>query len=422
MNFTKTILKNGLRLIVVPMKESPTVTAMVLVEAGSKYETKKISGISHFLEHMCFKGTLKRPKAIDIVKELDGIGAQYNAFTSQEMTGYYAKSDKKHFDKILDVVSDIYLHSTLPKAEMEKEKGVIVEEIKMYEDLPPRHIHDVLMALLYGEEPAGWDVAGTPETVKAMTRADMSGYRKKHYVSGATTVVVAGAVDPKDVEEKVSRAFEAMPSGKKYGKTGVKERQDKPEIAIEFKKTDQVHLTLGIRTFDLYHEDSSVMRVLSSVLGGGMSSRLFQKMRDELGICYYVGASHETFTDHGFLEITAGVPAKRLTEALSAILEEVRRFKKQPVSAEDLARVKEYLAGNMYLGLESSDSLADFYGYQEIMRKPLLRPEEIIAKIKKVTSADISRVAGTYLIDANLNLALIGPLANKKELEKLLHL
>ena len=422
MQFQKTILKNGLRLIVVPMKESPTVTVMALVEAGSKYETQKISGISHFLEHMCFKGTEKRSKAVDIVRELDGIGSQYNAFTSQEMTGYYAKSDKKHFDKILDVVSDIYLHSTLPKTEMEKEKGVIVEEIKMYEDLPPRHIHEVLMKSLYGEQPAGWDVAGTPETVKATTRALMQGYRSKHYVSGATAVIVAGNVDPLDVQEKVAHAFAKMPSGKKHGKTGVKESQRKPEVAIEFKKTDQVHLAFGIRTFDLYHEDSTAMRVLSAVLGGGMSSRLFQKMRDDLGICYYVGASHETFTDHGFLEITAGVPAVRLSEAVSAILHEVRKIKIEAVSAEDLTRVKEYLIGNMYLGLESSDSLADFYGYQEIMRKPLLRPDEVVAKVRAVTAKDISRVAEAYLTEGNLNLALIGPVKEKAELKRLLHL
>lgn len=422
MNFTKTILPNGLRLILVPMKESPTVTVMCLVETGSKYESKKINGISHFLEHMCFKGTEKRQKAIDIVKELDGIGAQYNAFTSQEMTGYYAKSDRKHFDKILDVVSDIYLHSTLPKAEMEKEKGVIIEEIRMYEDLPPRHIHDVLMELLYGEQPAGWDVAGTEETVRAATRAGMLSYRKKHYVSGATAVIVAGNVDEQDAAEQVRRAFETMQSGTKHGKTGVEERQEKPETAVQFKKTDQVHLAFGIRTFDLYHEDATNMRVLSAVLGGGMSSRLFQKMRDELGICYYIGAAHEAFSDHGFLEITAGVPSARLKEALRAILSEVRLLRANGIEADELVRVKEYLIGNLYLGLESSDSLAEFYGYQEIMRKPILRPDEVVEKIRVVSAADISRLANAYLTNANLNLALIGPVKKKTEVEDAVHI
>ncbi len=422
MNFTKKILSNGLRLVTVPMKDNPTVTVMVLVEAGSKYETKEISGISHFLEHMCFKGTIKRPKAVDIVRELDSIGSQYNAFTSQEMTGYYAKSDKKHFVKILDVVSDIYLHSTFPKAELEKEKGVIVEEIRMYQDMPTRHIHDVLMELLYGTQPAGWDVAGSEKTVRATTRERMIAYRKKHYVSGATTVVVAGNVDEHEVATMVEQAFAAMPSGKKHQKTAVTETQKKPSISLAYKKTDQVHLALAIRTFDIYHKDMPAMRVVSIILGGGMSSRLFQKMRDGLGICYYVGAGHETFTDHGFLEITAGVPAKRLLEAVDALMEELRTLKKERVKEDELARVKEYLIGNMYLGLESSDSLADFYGYQEIMRKPLFLPREVADRIRAVSADDIQRIVQTYFIEKGLNLALIGPVKSKKELEKLLRL
>lgn len=421
MVFHKTILKNGLRIITVPMLDNPTVTVMVLVEAGSKYETKEISGVSHFLEHMCFKGTTKRPKAIDIVKELDGIGVSYNAFTAQEMTGYYAKSDKKHFGQILDVVSDIYLNSIFPETELEKEKGVIVEEIRMYQDLPPRHISEVLMKLLYGTQPAGWDIAGTEKTVRSMTKSNMIAYRKQHYLPPATTVVVAGNVDEKEMKKKVEQAFQKMPEGRKHPKPAVKESQKKPCVAISYKETDQVHLALALRTFDLYQKDLPAIQVLATLLGGNMSSRLFQKMRDELGICYYIRASHESFTDHGFLEITAGVPAKRLTEAVSALLTELRLLKSQPIEIEELARVKEYITGNMYLGLESSDSLAEFYGYQEIVRKPLLLPKDIAAKVREVTVEDLKRLIDAYVAPAGLNLALIGPLKNKKELEKMLN-
>jgi len=389
---------------------------MVLVEAGSKYEEKKINGISHFLEHLCFKGTTKRPKPIDIVKELDGIGAAYNAFTAQEMTGYYAKSDKKHFATILEVVSDIYLHSTLPEAEMEKEKGVIVEEIKMYQDLPPRHIHEVLMRLLYGDQPAGLDIAGTEKTVRAFSREDFLSYRARHYLSGATTVVVSGAVTAERAEESVRKAFAAMPTGRKHGKTAVKEEQKRPALEIEKKKTDQVHLAFGLRTCDLYHQDAVAMRVLTAALGGGMSSRLFQKMRDELGICYYVGASSELFTDHGFVEITAGVPAKRLTEAVSALLAEVRKIKEREVEKDELARVKEYLAGSLYLGLESSDAVAEFFGMQEIMRKPVLSPAEVVEKMRAVSPAEIKQLANRYLTNERLNLALIGPVTDRTAL------
>src|SRR5574343_451344 len=190
MKFSKKVLKNGLRVITVPMKENPTTTVLVLVEAGSKYEEKRVNGISHFLEHMCFKGTTKRQKAIDISKELDAIGSQYNAFTAQEYTGYYAKSDAKHFKKIFDVVSDIYLNSTFPEAELEKEKGVIIEEINMYEDLPPRHVQDMVMEILYGDQPAGWNIAGVKENILNMKREDFVQYKQAHYVPSATTLVV----------------------------------------------------------------------------------------------------------------------------------------------------------------------------------------------------------------------------------------
>ena len=422
MHFHKTIFPNGLRLITIPMKNHPTVTVTVLVEAGSKYETKPISGISHFLEHMCFKGTLLRPKPIDIVKELDSIGAQYNAFTAQEFAGYLAKADKRHFRTILDVVSDIYLNSSLPPAEIEKEKGVIVEEIKMYQDLPPRHVGDVLLSLLYGDQPAGWDVAGNEQTVRAVSREKLAKYRSAHYVPCATVVVVAGDVSLSEARVATSAAFAHTKKEMKTGKKAVIEKQKAPKIKIEYKKTDQVHLALGIRTVAVGHADLDALKVMTCVLSGGMSSRLFQKMRDELGICYYVNGSQNSFTDHGFLDVSAGVPLARFSEALAAILAELRRLKEEPVSANELKRVKNYLSGTLLLSLETSDSVADFYGAQEILHRPLRTPEEVLRRIGTVTGDDITRVARKYLTNARLNLASIGPQKDTKELKKLLHL
>src|SRR3989344_3446277 len=228
MNFKKQILKNGLTIITVPIKDAPSVTVLVTVHTGSKYESKEQNGLSHFLEHMCFKGTSKRPKAIDISRELDSIGSQSNAFTSQEFTGYYAKAHPDHLDKILDVVSDIYVNPVFSPEEIEKEKGVIIEEINMYEDMPIRSVHDVFMEVLYGDQPAGWNVAGT------------------------------------------------------------KENENKPEIKIKHKETDQTHIVIGVRTFDSKDKRSFTLKVLNAVLGGGMSSRLFQKLREEMGVGYYV--------------------------------------------------------------------------------------------------------------------------------------
>lgn len=409
MKFSKTILPNGLRLVVVPMRDNNTVTVMVLVEAGSKYETKEVSGISHFLEHLCFKGTAARPRAIDISHELDAVGAEYNAFTAQEFTGYFAKAAKEHFPKILDVVSDLYLHPLFPAPEIEREKGVIVEEINMYRDLPQKHVQDVFMELLYGDQPAGWNIAGSPETVRAMKRDDFISYRTKHYVSGATTVVVAGAVSEKEAKQAVLGAFAGMPAGRKHEKTAVRENQKAPQLRVETRPTDQVHFVLGVRAFDAYHQAQPALRTLAGVLGAGMSSRLFQKMREELGICYYVKTESESLTDHGFLSVSAGVDKNRTEEAVRALLAEFARLRMEPVPAAELKKVKECLKGNLYLALEATDEFAEFYGLQEILRKPLKKPKDIADEIGKVGSKEVQKVAQEIFTPERTNLAVVGP-------------
>ena len=413
MKYTKTKLKNGLRVITIPMKDNPTVTVLVLVETGSKYETKAKNGISHFLEHMCFKGTAMRPSAHAISAELDGLGSQYNAFTGQEYTGYYAKSDAKHFKKIFDIVSDIYLNSTFPEAEMQKEKGVIVEEINMYEDMPHRHVQDLFMGLLYGDQPAGWNIAGTRENVRAMTREDFVSYKKAHYVPKATTVIVAGKVKEKEVEREIARVFGALKSTAKSAKVKTKDVQTKPHVLAQYKKTDQTHLMLGVRTFDTYDKRNATLSVLATILGGGMSSRLFIKLREELGVAYYVRASNDNFTDHGFFDITAGVSNDRVQEVVTEILSECKKFRTDLVMPAELNKAKEYMVGNMKLELESSDAWTNFYGGQEVLRKKIRTPEEIERRIRKVTAADIQKVAQEIFTDKNLNLALIGPFEDK---------
>ena len=421
MKYHTSKLKNGLRVITVPMKDNPTVTVLVLVETGSKYEHKKNNGLSHFLEHMCFKGTERRPSAHAISAELDGLGSQYNAFTAQEYTGYYAKSDAKHFKQIFDVVSDIYLNSTFPEAEMEKEKGVIVEEINMYEDMPHRHVQDLFMSLLYGDQPAGWNIAGTRENVRAMTRADFVNYKHAHYVPKATVVVVAGKVSEKDVSKEVARVFGAVKNDRKETKVATVEKQTKPEVLVQFKKTDQTHFVLGVRTFDLYNKANPVLTVLSTILAGGMSSRLFIKLREEMGVAYYVRSYNDAYTDHGFLEISAGVSNNRVQEVIDEILKECKKLTTELVSKEELAKVKEYLAGNQKLELESSDAWASYFGGQEVMRKKLKSPEEAEALIRKVTAKQIQEMAKKIFVDKHLNLALIGPFEDKKEFEKKLY-
>ena len=420
MKYTKTKLKNGLRVITVPMKDNPTVTVLVLVETGSKYETKAKNGISHFLEHMCFKGTTMRPSAHAISAELDGIGSQYNAFTSQEYTGYYAKSDEKHFKKIFDVVSDIYLNSTFPEAEMEKEKGVIVEEINMYEDLPMRHIQDVFTGLLYGDQPAGWNIAGTRENVKAMTRDDFVAYKKAHYVPSATTVIVSGNVKEKEVQKEIERVFGNLKSAPKASKKETINKQSKPAVALSYKKTDQTHLIVGVRTFDTYDKRLAALSVLSTVLGGGMSSRLFIKLREELGVAYYVRVMNDNLTDHGFFEVSAGVANDRVKEVIKEIILECKKLTKELVPKEEIEKAKEYMIGNMKLELESSDAWANYFGGQEVLRKKIESPEDIEKKIRKVTAAEVLALAKEIFVERNLNLALIGPFQDESAFSSIL--
>lgn len=420
MKYTKKVLKNGLRVVTIPMKDNPTVTVLMLVEAGSKYETKEINGLSHFLEHMCFKGTLKRPKAIDISRELDSIGSQYNAFTAQEYTGYYAKSDAKHFSKIFDVVSDIYLNSTFPEAEMQKEKGVIIEEINMYEDLPNRHVQDLMMELLYGDQPAGWNIAGEKKNIIDMKRDDFVKYKKMHYLPEATIMVVAGKVTEKNVMKEVNKIFGEISRGKKAKKLKTTESQSKPKTLIKFKETDQTHFVLGVRTYDLFNKKNSVLSILGGVLGGGMSSRLFQKLREEMGVGYYVRAYNDAYTDHGFFQISAGVDNKRINEVIEAVLLECRKLKTELVTEEELNKVKECLIGNMKLSLESSDDIANFHGGQELLKREIKSAEEKAEELRKVTALQIKLLANEIFTNEKLNLALIGPFKDGSQFSKIL--
>ncbi len=397
-----------MRIITVPMPDNPSVTVFVMVEAGSKYEAKESGGLSHFLEHMVFKGTEKRPKASDISRELDAIGAHYNAFTGHEYTGYYAKSAKRHLDKVIDVVSDMYLNPIFDPNEIKKESGVIVEELRMYKDLPQQHVHEIMSELLYGDQPAGRSIIGTEETIKSFGKDDFLAYRKDHYVAGATTVVISGSITEKEMIKKITKAFEKIPNTKKKGKLKVKETQNEPAVRASYKETDQTHLVIALRTFSITDKRNSVMRVLSGILSGGLSSRLFSKMRDELGICYYINASHDVYTDHGNLSISAGVDNSRVEEGIKGIMEELERLKTELVSEAELKKVKDNIAGTAMLELETSDARAQYAGYLETMKHEVETPEEIIKRVNKVTAKDVQKLAKQIFVNNGLNLAMIG--------------
>ncbi len=404
----------------IPMADNPTVTVLVLVETGSKYETKAKNGLSHFLEHMCFKGTTTRPNTSDLSKELDTLGCQYNAFTGQEFTGYYAKGKAADFPKLLDIVSDLYLNPLFKEEEIEKEKGVIVDEINMYDDLPMNKVHEVWMSLLYGDQPAGWSITGPRDIVRSMKRSDFVAYRNAHYVAGATTVVVSGNIDVTEAFKDITKKFNGISEGKKGGKKKTNDKQVAPAIATIHKETDQTHFIMGVRSFPVGDVRNPILSVLGGILGSGMSSRLFRKLRDEMGVGYYVRAGNSAFTDHGYFSIAAGVANDRLEEVLLAVLAEIELLKNELVSAEELSKVKEHLSGMMYLGLESSDDLAEYYGMQEVHHRDLLAPKEKEKLVRAVTAEDVRNIARKIFIEKNLNLALIGPFKDGEGFRKIL--
>ncbi len=415
--YTKTTFKNGLRLILVPMEQNQTVTAMVMVATGSDYESVEENGISHFLEHMCFKGTVKRPVSKLINSELDAIGSLSNAFTGNEYTGYYAKAHARHTEKVIDIISDLFLNSTLPKGEIEKERGVIIEEINMYEDRPDHKVGEVYDKLIYGDQPSGRPIIGPKENILKFSQQDFIDYRAKHYIAEKTVIVVAGHIDDQKVIQQVETLFKDISTNKAPVKVVNTIEQVEPRIALAEKKIDQTHLVLGFKGINRFDPDYWKANMLSTLLGRGMSSRLFQKMREELGICYYIGTYLDTGIDSGNFNIRAGVANERVEEAIKGIIEELKRVKNEPVSEEELRKIKDLKIGRMYLGLESSDDLADFYGFQELYNEPILSPEDETKKIEEVTAEDLKEMAEKFFVSSHSNLAIIGPHDEKLKVE-----
>ncbi len=423
MKFTKKKLKNGLRYIFVPMKETESVLAMVLVRTGADFESARENGLAHFLEHMCFKGTTNRPTAKQIALEFDQIGAQNNAFTGRGYTGYHARSHKKHASKILEMVSDIYLNPIFPEEEIKKEQGVVVQEYHMYMDDPQFRVGKLATEQLYGGQAMGREILGTPKTITSFKKKDLLDYRRKHYTAKNTLVVVAGNFSPTLIEKEIERLFGKMQTGSQvpYPKTTV--RQSKPQVAIEHRKTDQTHLILSFRAFGYFDKRTSAGRSLSTALGSGMSSRLHQKMREELGICYYVSSGLHTSNNVGVFSISAGVANDRLEEAVKGIVDEIKKIKAEGVSKAEGEKVTECRLSSLVLHLETPEDYADLYASDEILKNKILPTSEYARRIKAVTTADMNRIAAQVFTKKGANLAIVGPFgpAHKKRLLALLN-
>lgn len=420
--FKKTTLSNGLRVMTVPMKNANSVTVLVLVGTGSKYEMKNINGISHFLEHMFFKGTKKRPDTLKVSETLDRIGGQYNAFTSKEITGFWAKVDKKHTDTALDWISDIFLNSKFEEEEMNREKGVIIEELNMYLDTPTAYVGELFEDLLYGDQPSGWRIIGTKENILNFNREKVLDYYKNHYSSDNIVVCVAGDIKPSQIEEKIKKYFSKTVKSEHLPKLPTKEKQAEPKALVHSKKTDQTHLCLGVRAYDMNDPRRFALTLIAVILGGNMSSRLFISVRERNGLAYYIHTSPEMFTDSGYLVTQAGVKSKGIEKAIGLILAEYRDLKNRKITAAELKKAKDYLRGSMSLSLDATDVQTSFYAMQEIMGQKVMTPEEKLKMVDKVSISDIKKVAEDIFKKEKLNLAVIGPIqeSEKEKLEKLL--
>ena len=421
MKYKTHVLANGLRIVFAPMPDAATATVIVMTGTGSRYENERENGLAHFLEHMFFKGTKKRPSARAISEELDGVGSVYNAFTSKERTAYYAKVSSRYLDTTLDVISDIYLNSMLPEKEITKERGAIIQEIDMYEDMPMRTVDNVFDALIFGQEhPLGRTILGPKDNIRSFKSREFREYHKHNYPPANTVVCVAGAFSQKKVLAKIKRDFGRIKSATAPEYMGFIPEQQAPRIAIKEKQTDQTQLMLGVPAYPYQHKDEYGLAVLATILGGGMSSRLFTEVREKRGLAYSVHAWADKYPDTGYFVVQAGVEHAKLEKAVTTILAEFKKIKRIKVSAEELRKAKAHLKGTMTLALETSDHVAE-NAATSIINIGRVRPiEEIIKGIDKVSAADVQRISRNLFRTEGLNLAIIGPHAKEKPLLALL--
>ncbi len=412
--------RSGLRILSVPMSGTKTATILILVATGSKYETRANNGISHFLEHMFFKGTEKRPTPMEISGELDGLGAEYNAFTSKEYTGYWIKIDSSKLPAAVEVLSDLLLNSKFAQEEIDRERGVVLEEINMRLDNPIIYIDDLFEVLLYGDQPAGWEVIGTRENILKFQRQDFIDYITSQYGSERMVVCLAGKFTPKSLE-LVKKQFGGVKKAASSKAAKTREAQKVPQVMALYKATDQAHLSVGVRGIPEGHKDEFPLRVLSVLLGGSMSSRMFMELREKRGLAYYVRTEAEFYDDSGYLTTTAGVPLDKIKDALRIIMTEYRKLLREPIRADELKKVKDLICGRVILQLEASDDIANWYARHLLLENKIFSPEDFLKKIRAVRAEDLSRIAKQILVGKNLNLAIIGPYQDGEEFKELLN-
>lgn len=410
--YDKTVLDNGLHLLTAPMPHARSASAVIFMGVGSRYEASAESGLAHFIEHMLFKGTARRPTARDIAATIEGVGGLLNAVTSQETTVYWAKVAQPHLALALDLLVDVLRYSNFAPPEIEKERQVILEEIDSLFDAPGELIGLLIDQLLW-DGPLGWDIAGNKDTVSAFQRADLLAYLARHYAPGNVVISVAGNIDPLAVREQTAALLGDWSPAPPASYESARDNQTTPRLKVHYKDTEQVHLCLGVHGLSLAHPDRFILGLLSTILGEGMSSRLFEELREKRGLAYDVHAYVDRFQDTGSAVVYAAVDPQRTVAAVEVILEELARLKDQPVPEAELTKARELTKGRLFLGLEDSRNVASWLGSQELLLGRIQSVDEVVAQVEAVTSADIQRLARQLFIQGQLNLAIVGPF--KKE-------
>ena len=414
-----TRLQNGLTIATAEMPHMASVSLGLWVGVGGRHEPEALNGVSHFIEHMLFKGTRRR-SAREISQSVEGIGGYLNAFTDEENTCFYSKAQHERFDELLDVLMDMFLHSTFEPAEIAKERDVIKEELAMYLDQPHQHVQELLNETLWPDHPLGRSLTGTGKTIDSIGRSQMLRYQGEKYVTGTTLVVAAGNIRHATVVKAVRRHGSRLPSGVQPDFQPIVTSQTQPRLRLCSKKTAQTQIALGIRTCSRHDESRHALRVLNTILGENMSSRLFQVLREDRGLAYSIHSELDFFDDVGALIISAGLDTDKLPQALKLIVAELRRCMESTPTAAELRRARDYLIGQLDLGLEGTENQMMWLGEQLLGYGKVILPSQTRQRLGEVTPAQVRAAAREFFRPDRTSLAIVSPLKKEGQISRLL--
>lgn len=406
----------------VPIETASSVTMSIFVKVGSRYEEKKLSGISHFLEHLHFKGSQKFPSAKKLSEIVDSIGGEFNANTGKEHTQYYIRAAYEHMDLVFNVLTDMLQHPLFAEKEINRERGVIIEEINMYKDNPQFSVDTLFEEMLWPNQPLGRDIPGTADVISAISRKDILQYREKFYTPGNMIIAVAGQFDTRKLEDLVAKYWTKLPGHKSATFKPAASNQKLPQIQIQTKTTEQAYMMLGFHGYSYRSRNNAALRILSAVLGGGMSSRLFLRIRERLGLAYYISTSFNNYLDAGNFAVSAGLKIQNVNQALQITLEELRKVRDHGISRAELAKAKDYIKGKIALAMEDPHDKLEWYLGQEAFNGKIKTIKQSFEELDRVTLQQVAKVGHDIIRNECMNLALVGPFEDKSIFEKKLKL